>query len=268
MLKRCLVMVQDNKISVSDSVIQGSITNIGTNIQATERVTCKTCLASGNITIFVCNEVSCNNTFCEHCKNDDFPKKCQSCIDKITSQRIEELKLEQLKLAEAEEIRLQEELELRQVMEFQANLEIELQNQRFHSKPAKLMRSKIFILPLLQIFSILILLNGAVKIPDGIFYFIFNLSGILILNLMLTVTISFLAVFSDDANKNYLSLAESGNAPQRAMIFVFSPLISMVLFLIFALFIPIKLLGLLSFSLTILLFLFLRFVINNAVGKS
>jgi len=238
-------MVQDNKISVSDSVIQGSVTNIGTNIQATERVTCKTCLASGNITIFVCNEVSCNNTFCEHCKNNEFPKKCHSCLDRIANQRIEEQKLRQQQLEEAEEIRRQNELELRRQREArlaeekrqkEAKLaeENEFRRQRFFSTHARLMRSKLFLLPILQILSWYILLNGAIKIPsdDPLLY-----KALLVLaNLLLTLTILYLAVLSHDSDTNYISLAESGYASKRAMIYVMSPIISMVLFVILAFF--------------------------------
>jgi hypothetical protein len=238
-------MVEDKKISVSDSVIQGSITNIGTNIQATERVTCKTCLASGNITIFVCNEVSCTNTFCEHCKNNEFPKKCQNCLDQIANQRIEELKLRQQQLAEAEEVRLQNELELRRQREAklaeekrqkEAKLaeENEFRKQRFLSSPAKLMRSKVFIIPLLQILSWYILLNGAFKIPGD--HLILNKSIIVLASLMVTYTILFLAVLSNNSDTNYISLAESGYASNRAMIYVMSPMISMVLLIILNLF--------------------------------
>jgi len=96
------------------------------------------------------------------------------------------------------------------------------------------MRSKLFLLPILQILSWYILLNGAIKIPsdDPLLY-----KALLVLaNLLLTLTILYLAVLSHDSDTNYISLAESGYASKRAMIYVMSPIISMVLFVILAFF--------------------------------
>jgi len=68
-------MNDGNKLSISDSVITGDVTNI----TQTNRIICENCKAEGNLVIFICSEPDCNNKFCEYCKNADEPQKCNSC---------------------------------------------------------------------------------------------------------------------------------------------------------------------------------------------
>tara|TARA_Y100000739_G_C20359250_1_gene351394 strand:+ start:64 stop:552 length:489 start_codon:yes stop_codon:yes gene_type:complete len=72
-------MKTGDKLSISDSVITGDVTNI---IQS-NRVVCESCGAEGNLVIFTCSELDCSNMFCEYCKNEDMPQKCKSCIFKL-----------------------------------------------------------------------------------------------------------------------------------------------------------------------------------------
>lgn len=68
---------------INDSVIQVQsdvITNINQTTVDSSRVTCPQCKASGNLTIFVCNKNNCEAKFCEHCKDENYPRQCLSCI--------------------------------------------------------------------------------------------------------------------------------------------------------------------------------------------
>ena len=42
--------------------------------------TCPQCQAYGNLTIFVCSSAHCNSKYCEHCKEQEYPRLCASCI--------------------------------------------------------------------------------------------------------------------------------------------------------------------------------------------
>jgi len=67
--------------NISDAVIMGDITtNVIQSIPNPSRVVCPQCQASGNITIFLCETAQCGANFCEHCKEEAFPRKCAKCI--------------------------------------------------------------------------------------------------------------------------------------------------------------------------------------------
>lgn len=67
--------------NISDAVIMGDITtNVIQSVPNPSRVVCPQCQASGNITIFLCETAQCGANFCEHCKEEAFPRKCAKCI--------------------------------------------------------------------------------------------------------------------------------------------------------------------------------------------
>lgn len=84
-------MTDSEKINVSDSVVQGGITNISNDFVNSNRVTCKNCKTSGNLTIFVCREENCENEFCEHCRDDNGQKQCHKCVKKIADEKYRKL---------------------------------------------------------------------------------------------------------------------------------------------------------------------------------
>ena len=86
---------------LENSVVQGDVTNVSNIYQTNERVTCEQCEASGNLTIFKCTEMNCENQFCEYCVDDESPQSCRTCIEK---KRLE-------KKIEIEKIRQREEIE-------------------------------------------------------------------------------------------------------------------------------------------------------------
>ena len=87
-----MVILGNGDLNISDSVITGDVTNISQN----NRVTCEFCKATGNLTIFTCIEVNCENTFCEHCRSSYMPNSCNQCnkdkIDQIKQKQNDSLK--------------------------------------------------------------------------------------------------------------------------------------------------------------------------------
>lgn len=88
---------------LENSVVQGDVTNVSNIYQTNGRVTCEQCGASGNFTKFKCNEMNCDNKFCEYCVDDEYPQSCRTCIDK----KVLEKEIEIEKIKQREEIEAQ-----------------------------------------------------------------------------------------------------------------------------------------------------------------
>jgi hypothetical protein len=255
---------EDNTLSISDSVIQGNITTIGTSIQSSERVTCKACLASGNLIIFVCDEVACNNMFCEYCRDSNYPKKCQSCIKEINLKIQREREEMQRLTIEMERIKFNERLAedgriaLKNAEDMAKQLEItrrehEIRMRHYNSTSAKLMRFWGLVVPVEQILCWLILYNFAIKFPSHLDTIFFYQSGLFVLTLFLTCLFAYLPMQSSDHRVSFLTLAETGYAPRRAAIVLLSPVISLVVSLIIILIFGIKILFWISIIIILLL---------------
>jgi len=107
-------MPEDAKSDITDNVIMGDFTHIANKIDSELRATCESCHASGNFTIFVCNNTNCSNKFCEHCKDSAHPKKCSICIQEILKKEraisLAEEQVASAAAAEAERVRYLAEL--------------------------------------------------------------------------------------------------------------------------------------------------------------
>jgi len=244
---------EDSKMKISDSVIQGGITHIANKFDADIRVTCESCSASGTFTIFVCDSITCINKYCEHCKNSAYPKNCPTCIQEILleDRRVKAAAEERarregsLLAAERERNRIlgrkkaaeeEAERERHRILVFKKAAEEEVERERvrlekYSTIPAAIFRHRIFLIPLFQVICWWYLYNVAVIFPTD--KGILPEAGLLILSLSLTIFIAYISVVSGGSRLlDYSAMAESGDAPERAIIFLLSPVISMGLCLI------------------------------------
>ena len=195
------------------------------------RITCKQCGSTGNFTLFVCNRknISCTETFCEHCKSNSHPKKCSKCIQEILHQQQLSLELhreQQANLRLEADRKIQEQAETLKVHEW---LLSKIKAEKYATKPAVIFRYRIIILPLLQIICLYLLLKSKlVELPEND---IATQFGMVIFSLLLTGYIIMKSVFKEE-DIDYIKLAEEGYAPKRAIVAVLSPVISMILVLI------------------------------------
>lgn len=237
----------ENNLSIADSVIQGNVTNIGTSIQTSERVTCEICLASGNLTTFVCDESMCKTKFCEYCRDSQYPTKCRNCIQEINLKIQRELaEMERVRRKAAEEKRLEKEREDERILKEKLRLlkeEEEIQRKEhaekmthYNSTSARLMRMWFLIVPLQQLIYLYVLLNFVITLrpaipgedTDGVTL------GFICLTIFFTGLIMWLPTYSPGTTDRF-SLAETGYAPIVATIFLLSPLISSFLSVFFTL---------------------------------
>ena len=137
-------MDNQDKISYSDNVFMGDVKNISNQIDINNRVTCPQCQASGNLTIFVCQQISCQNKFCEFCVDEENPKFCAKCAENITSE-LEQQRLLELKIIrereEKDAIRL-EQLRKDSISRYNENLEKEREKQEKLVKMQKRIQKK------------------------------------------------------------------------------------------------------------------------------
>jgi len=229
-------MSEDSELNIKDSVIQGDITHIANKIDADLRVTCESCHASGNFTIFTCNSTNCTNKFCEHCKDSAHPKKCAFCTHKILEKKSGELAVkEQLRYENSEKQRfMQMENERMQGLEIEkrnmANEEqrlLEAKKRMLHYNKgwATLFRLRWFIWP--------------IEIVIGIGFLFFSIQpsesvdtqiGLVIIFIIPTLLILSAATkMTTGMRSNIIPTAESGYAEHRAAFAILSPMIGVVI---------------------------------------
>ncbi len=228
-------MSEDSEFNIKDSVIQGDITHIANKIDADLRVTCESCHASGNFTIFTCNSTNCTNKFCEHCKDSAHPKKCASCTYKILEKERSELAVkEQLRYENSEKQRfMQMEKERMQGLEIekwkmaneeQRHLEEKKRMLHYSKGWATLFRLRWFVWP--------------IEIVVGIGFLFFSIQpsgdmatiGLVIIFIIPTLLILSAATkMTTGMRSNIIPKAESGYAEHRAAFAILSPMIGAVI---------------------------------------
>ena len=105
-----------------------------------------------------------------------------------------------------------------------------LRLEKYSTKPAIMYRYRTILTPFAQVCCWLLLFYYLVLFPEK--DAVFAEAGLVILSLSLTIFIAYVSVVSGDSRWDYSAMAECGDAPERAIIFVSSPIISMILCLI------------------------------------
>jgi len=137
-----------------------------------------------------------------------------------------------------------------------------LRVKKYNSKPTMYFRNRKIMVPLLQLICWYILVKpnwASVPSEERMIFQIF----LLILSLMLTSYIAYVSMFSSTSRIGYTRLAENGDEPVRAIVYVLSPVISMTIFLIMILFFGVAILYLMATAIFAFILLILAVKASN-----
>ena len=228
-------MPEDERSEITDNVIMGDFTHVANKVESGLRVTCESCHASGNFTIFVCNNTNCTNKFCEHCKDSVRPKKCTICNKELAEK--EEARVLAGKQAanaaadedpftksEGRDLKRREKKDVEEDSDYVDDEWDYERWRKYNSTLARLYRLRLIIWPLVYLFSLSFLyVFMSIKwgYNTGLFLF-----GILLVHASLSALVAG-AIFSVFDFFDIDSIdAEYGYAPLFAALVFLSPVIS------------------------------------------
>lgn len=208
--------------NIRDSVVMGDVHST-TNHYHYDSLKCDVCGAKGSITILSCSSLKCENTYCNFCQDSRYKSQCGKCVElEISELQEHERQIEMARIVEEERRRIWALIDIEE-----KNKARELAWIQSRTLIVRIVKARYLSFPLMQLF--LLLLTVALMGSK-----VFTNTGVVVLFGMMQFAFTLIAYhFSLTFNKSNLKQVLAGKAMNRTRLIVITPIIGLLITIIF-----------------------------------